>query len=217
MIFHELKFPYPSLFSSSISDSTSSTFPSTIPLAFAPITSSDLASNSNITSIPSSSQHSSEPPSSPTPPSPTPIQSAPSLPNSTTLPPANTHSMITRSKTGSLKPRVFLAQTEATSVQQALSHPDWLEAMRAEFPALQNNNTWTLVPLPPNRKAIGCKWVFRIKENPNGSINKFKARLVAKGFHQLPGFDFSETFSPVIKPVTVRIILTLALTNKWSI
>ena len=79
------------------------------------------------------------------------------------------------------------------------------------------NQTWDLVPLPPNRKAVGCKQVFRVKENADGSINKYKARLVAKGFHQVHGFDFHETFSPVVKPITVRIILTLALTNAWDL
>lgn len=59
--------------------------------------------------------------------------------------------------------------------------------------------------------------MFWVKENPDGTINKFKARLVAKGFHQQEGFDFHEVFSLVVKPVTIRIILTLALTNKWAI
>lgn len=89
--------------------------------------------------------------------------------------------------------------------------------MKVEYAALMNNNTWTLVDLPPDRKAIGCKSVFRIKENPDGSINKYKARLVAKSFHQQFGFDFNETVSPVVKPVTIRIILTLALTHGWTI
>ena len=79
------------------------------------------------------------------------------------------------------------------------------------------NNTWTLVSLPPNRESIGCKWVFRIKENPDGTVNKYKARLVAKGYHQQFGYDYTETFSPVIKPVTIRVILTLALTYGWEL
>src|ERR1044072_9286976 len=67
------------------------------------------------------------------------------------------------------------------------------------------------------RQPIGCKWVFRVKENPDGSVNRLKARLVAKGFHQRHGLDYAETFSPVVKPTTVRIILTLAVSLHWSI
>jgi histone deacetylase 1/2 len=89
--------------------------------------------------------------------------------------------------------------------------------MKEEYTALLKNETWSLVPLPSNRESIGCKWVFRIKENPDGTINKYKARLVAKGYHQQPGYDYTETFSPVIKPVTIRIMLTLALTYGWTL
>jgi len=59
--------------------------------------------------------------------------------------------------------------------------------MQAEYAALIKNGFWSLVDLPPSRTAIGCKWVFREKENPDGSVNKYKARLVAKGFHQQLG------------------------------
>nr|KYP74150.1 hypothetical protein KK1_006817 [Cajanus cajan] len=109
--------------------------------------------------------------------------------------------MQTRSKSGISKPKLYssilLVESEPKSARQALKDPKWLAAMQQEYNALINNNTWTLVNLPQNRKAIGCKWVFRIKENPDGTVNRYKARLVAKGFHQQPGFDFNETFSPV--------------------
>lgn len=75
-----------------------------------------------------------------------------------------------------------------------MKDPKWLAAMNDEYSALMRNQTWTLTHLPPKRHAIGCKWVFRIKQNPDGSMNKYKARLVAKGFHQQHGFDFTETF-----------------------
>jgi histone deacetylase 1/2 len=118
--------------------------------------------------------------------------------------------MQTRSKSGIVKPRVtptlLLSQHVPTTVKQALASPDWLAAMQAEYKALIDNNTWSLVSLPPNRKAIGCKWVFRTKENPDGSVQRFKARIFAKGFHQRPGFDFGETFSPVVKPVKLRLV-----------
>ena len=63
--------------------------------------------------------------------------------------------------------------------------------MQEEYTALLKNHTWDLTDLPPNRQAIGCKWVFRIKQNPDDTINKYKVRLVAKGFHQQLGFDFT--------------------------
>ena len=88
-------------------------------------------------------------------------------------------------------------------MKQALANHDWLTAMQQDYYALMKNNTWDLVPLPPNRQAIGCKWVYKVKENADGSINRFKARLLANGFHQVHGFDFHETFSPMIKPVTI--------------
>ena len=86
-----------------------------------------------------------------------------------------------------------------------------------ELMALLKNNTWSLVPLPPGRTPISCKWVFKVKENPDGSIQKYKARLVAKGFHQVAGFDFTETFSPIVKPATTRVMLTMALSRGWLI
>lgn len=102
---------------------------------------------------------------------------------------------------------------EPTSHSQALSHPHWLAATEQEFIALQNNNTWPLVSLPMGHKAIGRKWVFKVKENPDGTINEYKTRLEAKGSHQQQGLDFLETFSPVIKPITVRCILTIVVSK----
>jgi histone deacetylase 1/2 len=135
--------------------------------------------------------------------------------------PLNTHSMSTRGKQGIVQPRLnptlLLTHVEPSSYKQAMQHTEWFQAMKAEYDALMTNNTWSLVSLPANRQAIGCKWVFRLKQNPNGSVNKHKARLVAKGFHQQQGFDYTETFSPVVKPVTVRTVLTLAVTKKWII
>lgn len=95
--------------------------------------------------------------------------------------------MITRSKApkvSSSSPSVLLSHVEPFSVKEALSVSHWKEAMQREYDALLANNTWKLVDLPPNRNSIGCKWVFLVKKNPDGSINKFKVRLVAKGFHQ---------------------------------
>uniref|UniRef100_A0A2N9GR01 Reverse transcriptase Ty1/copia-type domain-containing protein n=1 Tax=Fagus sylvatica TaxID=28930 RepID=A0A2N9GR01_FAGSY len=89
--------------------------------------------------------------------------------------------------------------------------------MNLEFDALLKNRTWNLVPSLPSQNLIGCKWVFRVKRHADGSIERFKARLVAKGFHQQPGIDYGETYSPVIKPTTVCAILSIAISAGWSI
>jgi len=117
--------------------------------------------------------------------------------------PQNTHPMLTRAKAALLGPRAFTAAPVLTlpkSTKEALHLPQW-----------------SLSSLPPGVQPIGCKWIFKIKYNADGSFQRNKARLVAKGFHQQQGFDYFETFSPVIKPVTIRIILTLALQLNWSV
>ncbi|KAJ0471180.1 putative RNA-directed DNA polymerase [Helianthus annuus] len=107
--------------------------------------------------------------------------------------------------------------SEPTCYEEAAKDPRWVEAMNKEMEALFRNNTWTLTDLPQNRKAIGCKWVYRIKYKSNGEIERFKARLVAKGFNQREGLDFGETFSPVVKMVTIRTVVTLAVHYKWPL
>lgn len=71
--------------------------------------------------------------------------------------------------------------------------------MEDEYVTMQRNETCSLLPLPTDRKDVGCKWIYEVKEIPDGSFDKYKARLMAKGFHQVARFDFSETFSPMVK------------------
>ena len=82
--------------------------------------------------------------------------------------------------------------------------------MDKEIQALESNHTWAVTALPPGKSPIGCKWVYKVKFNPDGSIDRYKARLVAKGYTQQAGLDFLETFSPVAKTVSVRVLLALA-------
>jgi len=105
---------------------------------------------------------------------------------------------------------------EPSTHSQALKDSRCRHAMDSEFNALLQNQTWELIP-PSTHTPIGCKWVFRIKRKPDGSIDKYKARLVAKGFLQQYGKDYFDTFSPVTKPVTIRTILAIALSNNWPL
>ena len=148
----------------------------------------------------------------------------PTISSSSSLPIISkpSHTMCTRAKSGLLKPKLFQdfvtfytkLPTEPKSFKHALEHPQWKQAMREEFSALQKNKTWSLVPFDKSMNLLGCKWVFKLKQRADGSVERYKARLVAKGFLQQDGVDFNETFSPVVKIATVRTIPTVAVTNK---
>ena len=98
-----------------------------------------------------------------------------------------------------------------------MSHPGWRSAMIEEMDALNGNGTWNLVHLPTGKKAIGCRWVFAVKVNPDDSVARLKARLVAKGYAQTYGVDYSDTFSPVAKMTYVRFFISLAATHNWDL
>ena len=89
--------------------------------------------------------------------------------------------------------------------------------MECEFQALLKNENWTLCPRPPDKNVVPSKWVFKSKRQPDGSLERLKAWIVAVGYLQHSGIDFFETFSPVIKPSTVRMVLALAVSFNWDI
>ena len=131
--------------------------------------------------------------------------------------------MTTRSKHGITKKKLCYKAvldytfTEPSSYKVASQYPQWTKAMDEEFSALQRQNTWSLVPATPSINLVGCKWVYKLKLHSDGSIARYKAHLVAKGFHQQPGIDYIETFSPVVKLATIRLILTIAVSFRWSL
>ncbi|GMI85341.1 hypothetical protein HRI_002203400 [Hibiscus trionum] len=132
---------------------------------------------------------------------------------------SNIHPMITRRKNGISKPKIFNVQLHEThvDVHHALADPKWKAAVLAEYEALLSNDIWDIVELPSGRKPVGCKWIFRVKLKADGTVDRYKARLVAKGFAQVPGFDFLDTFSPVVRFATINILLSLAVTHNWEI
>jgi len=162
-------------------------------------------------------------------------ESSPTVSSNSIAPNARTHHMVTHSQNNMHQPKQFRDVTihyplpsafsaslisndvEATSYTQAAKNVKWRAAMAEEFIALIKTGTWTLVPKNSSMNIVGSKWVFRIKRNADGSIERYKARLVAKGFHQQEGVDYFETYNPIVKPITIRTMLSLAVSAGWYI
>ncbi|KAJ9553489.1 hypothetical protein OSB04_017534 [Centaurea solstitialis] len=140
-------------------------------------------------------------------------------------PPSSTTAQPTRTRPPNLRPNPKKTQpynassyhtqhpspdTEPTSFTIANRYPQWRNAMAEEYSALMRNGTWTLVPRVPNSNVVDSKWVYKLKRDQTGAIKRYKARLVARGFRQQPGIDYQETFSPVVKSTTIRVVLSLA-------
>jgi hypothetical protein len=137
-------------------------------------------------------------------------------------PPASTQRPRTHLSEGIRWPHVYTDGTirygmisitgEPSNLSQALLDNNWKKAMDVDYDALMRNKTWHLVP--PN--IVDCKWVYKIKRKSDGSLDRYKAHLVAKGFKQQYGVNYEETFSPVVKLATIRVILSLAMARGCS-
>ncbi|RVW86596.1 Retrovirus-related Pol polyprotein from transposon TNT 1-94 [Vitis vinifera] len=103
------------------------------------------------------------------------------------------------------------------STHEALSHPGWRQAMVDEMAALHSNGTWDLVVYPSGKSTVGCRWVYAVKVGPDGQVDRLKARLVAKGYTQVYGSDYGDTFSPVAKIASVRLLLSMAAMCSWPL
>ncbi|RVW92814.1 Retrovirus-related Pol polyprotein from transposon RE1 [Vitis vinifera] len=117
--------------------------------------------------------------------------------------------------------RAFATSLDDTQVpntiQEAFKISEWKKAVQDEIDALEKNGTWTITDLPVGKRPVGCKWIFTIKYKADGSVERFKARLVARGFTQSYGIDYQETFAPVAKLNTIRILLSLAVNQDWCL
>ena len=98
-------------------------------------------------------------------------------------------------------------EDEPVTFDEAQNSENWWAAMQSKFDAIMKNGTWSLVDLPIGKKAIGTKWVFKLKRKPNGSVDRCKARLVAKGYAQEKGIDFDETFALTYRITTICFIV----------
>ncbi|KAG8503188.1 hypothetical protein CXB51_001036 [Gossypium anomalum] len=166
----------------------------------------------SLSSPPTSTQSPSAQSGSPTPNN---YISQPSLPTT-----QNIHAMTTRSKAEVFKLKAYLSgviHTVPDNVHEAMAHAKWKDAVHAELRALVHKNTWTICPLPSHHRTIGYKWLFKVKQKADGTVERYKARLVAKGFSKHAGTDFKDTFSPVVRAATIRTVLALAMTKGWPL
>jgi transposase InsO family protein len=127
----------------------------------------------------------------------------------------------TRSRVNQFNPFNFanfgFFAAEPSCAREAKTDPKWRAAMIEEMDAHAANQTWTIQPLPPGRKTVKSKWVFKTKTNEAGEVVRHKARLVAKGFSQIKGIDYTETFAPVVRFTSIRCLMALAVKNRMRI
>jgi hypothetical protein len=111
---------------------------------------------------------------------------------------------------------LFVSSIELYRIEDALRDPDWVVAMQEELNKFTRNEVWHLVPRP-NQNVVGTKWVFRNKQEEHGVVTRNKTRLVAKGYSQVEGLDFDETYAPVARLESIRILLAYAIHNGFKL
>ena len=162
----------------------------------------------------------------------TPMTSGPSLQTASALPaplifpppaPPQRHPMTTRSRDETIKQKTVLNLNTSTvspipnSHLKTLRDPNWNPSMTVEYDALIKNKTFNLVRRPPDANIVRSMWLYKHKHDADGKVRRHKSRLVANGKSQEHGLDYDETFSPVVKPVTIRYVLHLALQRSWEV
>ena len=111
----------------------------------------------------------------------------------------------------------LFAGSDPITFVEAVRSPIWKQAMDIEIESIEKNDTWKLTDLPPGEKTVGVQWIYKTKLNEKGEIDKHKARLVAKGYTQEYGIDYTEVFAPVTRLDTIRLVMSLAAQNCWTI
>ncbi|KAL4387066.1 hypothetical protein GQ457_09G030440 [Hibiscus cannabinus] len=130
---------------------------------------------------------------------------------------ADADEVIKTKSLASVYERCNLVFVEPTSFNDDAKVPEWIDAMKSEISAVEKNGTWFLTNLPSGKHAIGVKWVYRTKFNPDGTIFKHKARLVVKGCAQIGGVDYGDTFAPVARLDTIKLLIAIAGQLGWNV
>ena len=107
--------------------------------------------------------------------------------------------------------------TEPYSFEEAVQEPTWVDAMVEEYDSIVRNSAWEIFPKPVGKSVVGSRWIYKVKQDADGSIEKYKARFVAWGFSQIEGIDYEETFAPVARYSSIRTILDLSVQMGWHI
>jgi hypothetical protein len=118
---------------------------------------------------------------------------------------------------GAIRYECLTTSGEPESTTEALAGENWHAAMDEEYKALMRNNTWHIVPSHRASNIVDRKWVYKIKRKQDGSVDRYKAQLVAKRFKHRHGIDYSDTFSPVVKPTTIHLVISLTVSRGWSL
>jgi hypothetical protein len=107
--------------------------------------------------------------------------------------------------------------TEPSSFQEAVQDPTWVDAMVEKYESIVKNSAWEIVPRPVNKSVIGSRWIYKVKQAADGSVEKYKARFVARGFSHIKGIYYDETFSLVARYSSIRSIFALSVQMGWRI
>eukprot|EP00253_Pinus_taeda_P011066 PITA_11066 len=107
--------------------------------------------------------------------------------------------------------------TEPSSFEEAVEDPAWVDAMVEEYDSIVRNSAWEIVPRLEGKSMVGSRWIYKVKQAVDGSVEKYKARFVAQGFSQIEGIDYEETFAPVARYSSIRTILSLSAQMGWHI
>jgi hypothetical protein len=107
--------------------------------------------------------------------------------------------------------------TEPSSFQKAVQDPTWVDAMVEEYDSIVKNSAWEIVPRPVDKSVVGSRWIYKVKQAVDRSVEKYKTRFVAQGFSQIEGIDYDETFAPVARYSSIRSILALLAQMGWRI